>query len=116
MSADASGVEDDSEQEFEVGRQGRLDVVDRETRYAEAIWNASRADEGSISATGANLIARAVMDLVRADLRHAELALVASRANSVEWMARAEAAEATLLRGQAGYPVDARHDVPVGGE
>ena len=33
----------------------------REARYAKAIWEASRADEGTISATGANIVARAVM-------------------------------------------------------
>jgi hypothetical protein len=33
----------------------------RVARYAEAIWKTSRADEGTISATGANIVARAVI-------------------------------------------------------
>ena len=32
-----------------------------EEQLAEVIWAASRADEGTISATGANIVARAVL-------------------------------------------------------
>lgn len=36
-------------------------------RLAETIWNMSRADEGTISATGANIIADALLPLVAAE-------------------------------------------------
>ena len=42
-----------------------LPLVDPEVernRLAETIWNASRADEGTISATGANVVADAIMN------------------------------------------------------
>lgn len=38
---------------------------DLRAKIAETIWNTSRADEGTISATGANIIADALLPLVR---------------------------------------------------
>jgi hypothetical protein len=37
-------------------------------RYGEAIWTASRDDEGTISATGANIVARAAMAVADAEV------------------------------------------------
>ena len=43
----------------------------REDVYGEAIWNTSRADESTISVTGARIVARAAMAV--ADREQAEL-------------------------------------------
>ena len=51
--------------------------MSRHSRYAEAIWTASRNDESTISFAGANIVAEAVLRLVDAELeeqRHAALA------------------------------------------
>lgn len=45
--------------------------TDREALYGNAIWTASRNDEGTISVTGANVVARAVLAV--ADAEQAEL-------------------------------------------
>jgi len=40
-------------------------MTDLERQIAELIWTTSRADEGTISATGANIIAAALLPLIR---------------------------------------------------
>lgn len=45
---------------------------ERLDRYGEAIWNASRADEGTISATGAKVVAKVVLPLVDEEKRPLE--------------------------------------------
>lgn len=41
---------------------------EREQRYGKAIWETSRRDEGTISVTGANIVARAVMAVADEEL------------------------------------------------
>lgn len=61
--------------------------------YAETIWNASRADEGTISATGAKHVARAVLavrdaevERLRADLGRHQEQIETYYAASQEWL------------------------------
>jgi hypothetical protein len=42
-------------------RSNMTDLSEHERAVAKAIWTASRADEGTISATGANIIARTLL-------------------------------------------------------
>jgi len=74
----------------------------RVQRYGKAIWETSRADESTISVTGADIVARAVMavaDAEQAELQ-AELALFKrggkTLGHTIEWQCKA-ALDATGL-------------------
>jgi hypothetical protein len=56
-------------------------------RLAEAIWNASRADEGTISATGAGIVADALLPLIDTLLREQAEGIAAAimEAKPVHW-------------------------------
>lgn len=49
-------------------------------RLAEAIWTTSRADEGTISATGAKIVARALLPVVER-----EIAAAVMKARAEAW-------------------------------
>lgn len=48
------------------------EVDGRVRKYASIIWDASRKDEGTISATGADFVAKAVIQEVDSELAEAE--------------------------------------------
>jgi len=63
-------------------------MTDLERQIAELIWTTSRADEGTISATGANIIAAALLPLIREREAAAwERALREVRTLADEWKA-----------------------------
>ena len=78
-----------------------LDLDARVARYGAAIWDASRHDEGTISWTGANVVARAVIAVADAEVRrltsHADGLSANLGGDLIAWAARAEAAEAEVV-------------------
>ena len=77
--------------------------ADRLHVYASTIWEASRADEGTISATGAQHVARAVIALSDAELDspHAQAAIAAAALRDAAAEMRARFLSGELLGGQA---------------
>ena len=78
-----------------------LDLDARVARYGAAIWDASRHDEGTISWTGANVVARAVIAVADAEVRrltsHADGLSANLGGDLIAWAARAESAEAEVV-------------------